>query len=105
MAYTPQQNGVAEKKNRTLQEMVNSMLSYSGLSEGIWGEVNLTACHILNRVLMKGNTMTPYELLYERKSNLSYLKVWRCRVIVKVPEPKCKKLGERGVECIFIGYA
>ena len=54
---------------------------------------------------MKGNTMTPYELLYERKSNLSYLKVWRCRVIVKVPEPKCKKLGERGVECIFIGYA
>ncbi|GJX56010.1 zinc finger, CCHC-type containing protein [Tanacetum coccineum] len=41
--YTPQQNGVAERKNRTLKEMVNSMLSYSGLSEGFWGEAMLTA--------------------------------------------------------------
>ncbi|GKA64729.1 zinc finger, CCHC-type containing protein [Tanacetum coccineum] len=41
--YTPQQNGVAERKNRALKEMVNSMLSYSGLSEGFWGKAMLTA--------------------------------------------------------------
>ncbi|GLU19483.1 hypothetical protein SLE2022_357320 [Rubroshorea leprosula] len=48
--YTPQQNGVAERKNRVLTEMVNAMLSNSGLSPGFWGEALLTACHILNRV-------------------------------------------------------
>nr|GEX76655.1 zinc finger, CCHC-type [Tanacetum cinerariifolium] len=60
--YTPQQNGVAERKNRALKEMVNSMLSYSGLSDGFWGEAMLMACYLLNRVPNKRNTTTPYEL-------------------------------------------
>ncbi|GJV21467.1 zinc finger, CCHC-type containing protein [Tanacetum coccineum] len=77
--YTPQQNGVAERKNRALKEMVNSMLSYSGLSEGFWGEAMLTACYLLNRVPNKRNKTTPYEL-------------W-------------KTLGEKGIDCIFVGYA
>ncbi|GJW92888.1 zinc finger, CCHC-type containing protein [Tanacetum coccineum] len=47
--YTPQQNGVAERKNRALKEMVNSKLSYSGLSEEFWGEAMLTACYLLNK--------------------------------------------------------
>ncbi|GJZ34665.1 zinc finger, CCHC-type containing protein [Tanacetum coccineum] len=63
--YTPQQNGVAERKNRALKEMVNSMLSYSGLSEGFWGEAMLTACYLLNRVPNKRNKTTPYELCIE----------------------------------------
>ncbi|GKE16200.1 zinc finger, CCHC-type containing protein, partial [Tanacetum coccineum] len=45
--YIPQQNGVAEKKNMALKEMVNFMVSYSGLSEGFWGEAMLTACYLL----------------------------------------------------------
>ena len=81
------------------------MLSYSGLSSGYWGEALLTSCHILNRVPNKRNKITPYELWKKRKPNLSYLRVWGCRAIVKVPEPKRKKLGERGIECIFLGYA
>ena len=48
--FATQSNGLAERKNRTLQEMMNTMLSYSGLSEGFWGQGMLTACHILNRV-------------------------------------------------------
>ncbi|GJY14530.1 zinc finger, CCHC-type containing protein [Tanacetum coccineum] len=60
--YTPQQNAVAERKNRALKEMVNSMLSYSGLSEGFWGESMLTACYLLNRIPNKRNKTTPYEL-------------------------------------------
>ncbi|GKD26216.1 zinc finger, CCHC-type containing protein [Tanacetum coccineum] len=62
--YTPQQNGVAERKNRALNEMVNSILSYSGLSEGFWGEAMLTACYLLNRVPNKRNKTTPYELWF-----------------------------------------
>ena len=102
---SPQSNGVAERKNRTLQEMVNSMLSYSGLSEGFWGEAMLTACHILNRVPTKGNKAIPYEQWYKRKPNLSYLRVWGCRAIVRVPGNKRKKLGERDFDCIFVGCA
>ncbi|GJS43237.1 zinc finger, CCHC-type containing protein [Tanacetum coccineum] len=72
--YTPQQNGVSERKNRALKEMVNSMLSYSGLSEGFWGEAMLTA-------------------------------FWGCRAVVRLREPKKKNLCEKGIDCIFIGYA
>nr|KAJ0200300.1 hypothetical protein LSAT_V11C600326060 [Lactuca sativa] len=72
--YTPQQNDVAERKNRTLKEMVNSMLSYSSLSEGFWGEAMLTACYILNRTPNKRSKNTPYELWCKRVPNLSYLK-------------------------------
>nr|GEW91112.1 hypothetical protein [Tanacetum cinerariifolium] len=48
--YTPQKNGVDERKNRALKEMINFMLSYSGLSEGFWGEAMLMTCYLLNRV-------------------------------------------------------
>ena len=102
--YTPQSNGVAERKNRTLQEIVNSMLSYSSLSEGFWVEAILTACHILNQVSSRTNKKTTYELWYKRKPNLNYFKVWGYKAIVRVPDNKRKKLDERGLECIFIGY-
>ena len=102
--YTPQQNGVAERKNRTLKEMVNSMLSYSGLSEGFWGEAMLTACYILNRTPNKRSKNTPYKLWCKKVPNLSYLKVWGCRAVVRLTEPKRKTLGERGIYCIFIRY-
>ncbi|GJX27995.1 zinc finger, CCHC-type containing protein [Tanacetum coccineum] len=103
--YTPQQNGMAERKNRALKEMVNSMLSYSGLSEGFWGEVMLTACYLLNRVPNKRNKTTPYELWYKKQPNLSFLRVWGCRAVVRLPDPKRKTLGEKGIDCIFVGYA
>nr|KAJ0211662.1 hypothetical protein LSAT_V11C400220750 [Lactuca sativa] len=84
--------------------MVNFMSSYSGLSGGFWGEAMLTACYILNRTPNKRCKNTPYELWCKKVSNLSYLKVWGCRVVVKHTEPKRKTLGERGMNCIFIGY-
>jgi len=103
--YTPQQNGVAERKNRTLTEMMNAMILYSGLSNGYWGEALYTASHILNRIPHKTLHVTPYELWKGRKPNISYFRTWGCRAIVKLPEPKRKKLGARGIECIFLGYA
>ncbi|GKB36325.1 zinc finger, CCHC-type containing protein, partial [Tanacetum coccineum] len=102
--YTPQQNGVAERKNRSLKKMVNSMLSYSGLSEGFWGEAMLTACYLLNKVPNKRNKTTPYELWYKKQPNLSFLRVWGCRAVVKLPDPKRNTLGEKGIDCIFVEY-
>nr|GEW98289.1 hypothetical protein [Tanacetum cinerariifolium] len=62
--YTPQQNGVAERKNKAIKEMFNSMLSYSGLSDRFWGEAMLTVCYLLSRVPNKRNKTTPYELWF-----------------------------------------
>ncbi|MFS8032553.1 putative RNA-directed DNA polymerase [Helianthus anomalus] len=103
--YTPEQNGVAERKNRTLKEMVNTMLSHSGLNNGFWGEAMLTACYLLNRVPNKRNKTTPFELWYKKPPELQKLRVWGCRAVVRLNDPKIRNLGERGIECIFIGYA
>lgn len=65
----------------------------------------LTACYILNRVPNKALKVTPYELWFKRKPNLNYFKVWGCRAIVRLPKPKIKKLGQKAIECIFLGYA
>ncbi|GJR36012.1 zinc finger, CCHC-type containing protein [Tanacetum coccineum] len=48
--------------------------------------------------------ITPYELWTKRKPNLNYLRVWGCRAVVRLPDPKLKTLGERGIKCIFVGY-
>ncbi|KAL0431041.1 UNVERIFIED_CONTAM: hypothetical protein Sradi_0730100 [Sesamum radiatum] len=85
--------------------MVNFMLSYSGWSDGFWCEAMLMACFLLNKVPNKRNKVTPYEVWYKKKFNLNYLRIWGCRVVVRLPESKKKSLGERGIDCIFIGYA
>ena len=57
--YTPQQNGVAERKNRTLVKMVNSMLIQAQLPFNLWGEALLAACHVLNRIPSKKTKTSP----------------------------------------------
>lgn len=69
--YTPQQNGVADRKNRTFNEMINAMLCYCSLTNGYWGDALLTACHIVNRVPLKMKYITPYCLWKKKKPNLS----------------------------------
>nr|GFC35094.1 zinc finger, CCHC-type [Tanacetum cinerariifolium] len=83
--------------------MVNSMLSYSGLSEGFWGEAMLTSCYILNRTPNNNSNQTPYEIWTKKVPNLTYLRVWGCRAVIRLTEPKIKNLGEKGIDCIFIG--
>ena len=75
MPGEPQQNGVTERCNRTLLDMVRSMLSYSSLPVELWMEVLQTAAHILNRVPSKSVLKTPFELWNGRKPSLNYLKV------------------------------
>ena len=72
-AYTPRQNGVAERKNRTLIETARTMLADSKLPITFWAEAVNTACYVLNRVLMvKKHNKTCYELINNRKPNLSH---------------------------------
>ncbi|GKB67697.1 zinc finger, CCHC-type containing protein [Tanacetum coccineum] len=57
------------------------------------------------RVPNKKNRITPYELWTKKKPNMNYLRVWGCKAVVRLPDQKMKTLGERGIECIFVGYA
>ncbi|GJV23603.1 retrovirus-related pol polyprotein from transposon TNT 1-94 [Tanacetum coccineum] len=103
--YSPQQNGIAERKNRTLKEMVNAMLISSGLSQDMWGEAILMATYLLNKIPRKEKEETPYEPWMGRKPSYQYLRVWGCLAKVTVPTPKAQKIGPKSVDCIFIGYA
>ena len=104
MPGEPQQNGVAERHNRTLMDMVRSMISYSSLPISLWMEALKTAIHILNRVPSKTVPKTPYELWTGKEPSLNYLHVWGCLVETKVFNPNIGKLDSKTVSCHFIGY-
>ncbi|KAJ9680257.1 hypothetical protein PVL29_019539 [Vitis rotundifolia] len=86
--YSPKSNGVAEKKNKTLKDMMNAMLVSSGAPLNLWGEAILSACHIQNRIPYKKTGKTPYELWKGYAPNIAYLKVWGCLAKFFLPEPK-----------------
>jgi hypothetical protein len=75
-AYTPQQNGVVERKNRTLMDMARSMLAEFKSPFNFLAEAISTACHSSNRLyLRKGLNKTPYEVLSVHKPNISFFKM------------------------------
>ncbi|GJT86338.1 retrotransposon protein, putative, ty1-copia subclass [Tanacetum coccineum] len=100
--YTPQHNGVSERRNRTLLDMVRSMMNLTTLPLSFWDYALESATRILNMVPTKKVDKTPYKLWYGKVPNLSYLKVWGCEALVKRDTPD--KLQQRSVKCIFIGY-
>ena len=75
MPGSPEQNGIAERHNRTLMEMVRSMISRTNLPDFLWGEALKTALYILNRVPTKAVPLNPFELWTGRKPSLNHLKV------------------------------
>jgi hypothetical protein len=104
MPGNSQQNGVTERRNRTLMDMVRSMLSYSTLPISLWMEALKTIVHILNRVPSKLVSRTPYEIWTSRKPTLNYLHVWGCPAEAKLFNPSIGKLDSKTVSCHFIGY-
>jgi hypothetical protein len=104
MPGNPQQNGVAERHNRTLMDMVRSMLSNSTLPISSWMDALKTAVHILNRVPSKSVPKTPYEMWTGRKPTLNYLYVWGCLAEAKLFNPSIGKLDPKIVSCHFISY-
>ena len=85
MSYTPQQNGVAERCNTTLLDMVRSMLNHSSLGSIFWGEAIVIAMFLLNLVPTKIHNRTPHELWIGRKPNLQNLKVWDSSAHILIP--------------------
>jgi hypothetical protein len=104
MPSEPQQNGVAERRNHTLMDMVRSMLSYSTLPIGLWMEALKTVIHILNRVPSKSVSKTSYELWTGHKPSLNYFRVCGCPAEAKIFNPNAGKLEHKTVSRHFIGY-
>jgi len=102
---TPQQNGVIERKNRSLEELARTMLSESSLPKYFWADAVSTSCYVMNRVrpILK---KTPYELFNGRKPNISHLKVFDCSCFVLNNGKKnLGKFDEKADLGIFIGYS
>ena len=102
--YTSQQNGVVERCNRALFEMVRSMMAQAHLPITYWGNALLTTTFVLNFVSSKSVTTTPYELWTNRKLVLSSLRPWGCATYVHNSSHKYGKLDPRGKKSIFIRY-
>ncbi|GJT38858.1 putative ribonuclease H-like domain-containing protein [Tanacetum coccineum] len=83
VARTPHQNGIAERKNRTLIEAARTMLADSKLPTTFWAEAVNTACYVQNRVLViKPHNKTPYELFLGRKPALNFIRPFGCHVTI-----------------------
>nr|GEV41445.1 hypothetical protein [Tanacetum cinerariifolium] len=93
---------IVVRRNRTLLNMVRSMMSLATLLLSFWDYALESAARILNMVPTKKVEKTPYELWHGKVPNLSYLKVWGCEAHVKRHAPD--KLQQRSVMCIFVGY-
>ncbi|KAJ9542272.1 hypothetical protein OSB04_028778 [Centaurea solstitialis] len=105
-ARTPQQNGVVERKNRTLVEAARTMLTFSKLPLHFWAEAVASACFTQNRSLITKRFMkTPYELVYNRPPSIKLFRVFGCECYVKNDKDNLDKFSPKGDEGVFIGYA
>nr|GFC55490.1 retrovirus-related Pol polyprotein from transposon TNT 1-94 [Tanacetum cinerariifolium] len=102
---TPQQNGIAERKNRTLIEVARTMLAYSLLSISFWAEAVNTACYVQNRVLVtKPYNKTPYELLHGRTLSIGFMRPFGCFVTIFNTLDRLGKFEEKVDEGFLVGY-
>ena len=101
--YTPQQNGSAERLNRTLMETCRSQLLSTDLSLVFWGEALLHSAYVLNRRPTRAlhPPETPYSRLYGQKPNISHLRIFGCEAHALVPSQLRNKLSSHSVTCRF----
>ena len=105
LSGSPDQNGVAERRNRTLMDMLRSMRSNTKLPQYLWTETLKTAMYILNRVQTKVVSKTPFESFKGWKQSLRHIRVWGCPSEVRIYNPQEKKLDPRTINGYFIEYA
>ena len=101
----PHQNGVAERANRTLVEGVISMLTQAKLPSSFWGYALHALIHTRNRSPTSSlDGITPFESIYGRAPDVSYLCIFGCLAYVNVQKDKRKTLDSHVQKCIFVGY-
>ncbi len=105
-SYSPQQNGVVERKNKHIVEVARAMLNEKNLPNYFWAEAVETTVYIMNRTpIAVVHGMTPEEKFTSKKPDVSHLRVFGCITYVHVPDEKRSKLDPKAKKCIFIGYS
>ena len=106
MPYTPQQNGVSERKNRSLMEMARCMVKSPLLPIGFWLEAIMCATYVLKSYPTKAlQSITPYEAWHGKEPSIAHLHVFGSLMHSLVLVQQCKKLDNKAVKCIFVGYS
>ncbi|TYJ99556.1 Retrovirus-related Pol polyprotein from transposon TNT 1-94 [Cucumis melo var. makuwa] len=104
--YTPQQNGVSERRNRYIMEMTRCMLHEKSLPKKFWAKAANTVVFLQNRLPTKAvKEKTPFEAWYGYKPSLKFLKVFGCLCFTHVPQSKRDKLDRRASSSVFVGYS
>ncbi|KAJ9544193.1 LOW QUALITY PROTEIN: hypothetical protein OSB04_023900 [Centaurea solstitialis] len=105
-ARTPEQNGVVERRNRTLVEAARSMLAESQLPQYLWAEAVNTTCYTQNRsIIHRRFGQTPYHILFGRVPSVRHFKVFGCKCFVLNETENRGKFGPKSDELLFVGYS
>ena len=104
--YTPQQNGVAKRKNQTIMNMARTLLKEKSLSNSFWDEELACSFYLLNRSpTIKLKLKVPQEAWSGTNLNVAHLRTFRCIAYAHIPFELRKKLDDRSEKCIFTGYS
>lgn len=102
---TPQQNGIVERKHKHILEVTRALLFHSKVPTKYWGEAVLTAVHIINRLpSVVLNNKAPFEILFNKKSSYSHLRVFSSLCFVSTLKQSRDKLQARANEAVVLGY-
>lgn len=103
--YTPEQNGLCERFNRTIVEKARCLLFDANLGKEFWGEATNTAVYLQNRTVAAAlDNRTPYELWTGTKPDISHIRIFGSTVMVHVAKQKRKKWDKKSLKCILTGY-
>lgn len=102
--YTPEQNGKAERDNRTIVESARTMMNAKGLPQTLWAEASNTAVYLMNRAGSGQNNVTPYELWIKAKPNLDHIRIFGSEAYVNIPKQLTTKFDARAKRMLLVGY-
>ncbi|KAL0305392.1 UNVERIFIED_CONTAM: Retrovirus-related Pol polyprotein from transposon RE1 [Sesamum radiatum] len=102
--YSPQQNGVVERKHKHLLQIARALMFQSHLPSMFWTEAILIATYLINRLPVL-NWKTPYEILYGKPVNYTIIRTFGCLAFATNVQPHKSKFTKRAYMCIFVGYA
>lgn len=104
--YSPQQNGVAERMNRTVVKMARAMMASKQVAKKWWAEAVSTAAYVANRLPNSANpAKSPYEVCFGARPSLSELRVFGSAGYAHIDKSKRQKLDPKSYRCMFLGYA
>ncbi|GJT60955.1 retrovirus-related pol polyprotein from transposon TNT 1-94 [Tanacetum coccineum] len=103
---TPEQNGVVERRNRTLVEAARTMLSASKLPLSFWAEAVATACYTQNRsIIISTHGKMAYHIINDRKPSIKHLHIFGCTCYITRDGENLDKMKEKGDPCVMVGYS